>query len=403
MSAPATPASATKAVEAKQEEEVVAAGVGASRLKKMLMIAILLAGLACLAYWWFNGREKMKGSNGGTAEDQPATIMGALSSMVGGILGFNRSGDPVMDRRAAPAQLAAGPVHNESKSAMAEIAASAKAAGLRLQGVSQCKWTQHQREMFGDRDDAARKEIESIYTECRSREMCPNIKGYPTWLHGDRQYPGFKSPSALKALIREVESQQAIPSLQGASEPVEENIPAAVPVLGSAETPDPTMMYEMMKRMLSKKEADAVAEMESNKEQDHANATGGGAQKGEPGGSAPGVKCDEKAPTKENVRGVSFHPPLNVPDMPGTAPFVLNTSFSDDQTRQGNAPRVAADSHKATAELAEQVVNTFNQAMTHEATRSATAHVYSQAKLPHSVDITTGDGFDDKTLEVAKN
>ena len=401
MSSPSTPAAS--AVEAKPEEEVVATVVGTSRLKKMLMIAILLAGLACLAYWWFNGREKMEGAGGSASGDRPATITGALSSMIGGILGFNRSGDPVMDRKAVQAQLAAGPVHNESKSAMAEIAASAKAAGLRLQGVSQCKWTQHQREMFGDRDDAARKEIESIYTECRTREMCPNVKGYPTWLHGDRQYPGFKSPSALKALIREVESQQAVPSLQGAAEPVEENIPAAVPVLGAAETPDPTMMYEMMKRMLSKKEADALAALESNKEQDQSNATGGGAQKGEPGGSAPGVKCGDTAPAKENVRGVSFHPPLNVPDMPGTAPFVLNTSFADDQTRQGNVPRMAADSRKATAALAEQVVNTFNQATTHEATRSAAAHVYSQAKFPHSVDITTGDGFDDKTLEVAKN
>jgi hypothetical protein len=412
--APVAPPATVASVAAKDEE--VVAGAGTGRLKKMLMIGILVAGLACLFYWWSNHqKEKMQGDGG----EPPATIMGTLTSVVGGILGFNRSGDPVMqdeNKAAVQKQLSAGPVHHESKSAMADIAAAAKAAGLKLQGVSQCKWTQHQREMFGGRDDAARKDIESIYTECRSREMCPNIKGYPTWLHGDRHYPGFKSPSALKALIREVENTQTIPSLQGPSEPIEENIPAAVPSLASAAAPvDPEMMYEMMKRMMEKKEADALATRESNKNQDGGGAEGGGASLGEAGGAGPGVKCADTTPPvapmaapmaaqqKENVRGVSFHAPLNVPDMPGTAPFVLNTSFADDQTRQGNAPRMAADSRLGTPQLAQQVVSTFNQAQTHEATRSSAAQVFSQAKLPHSADITTGEAFDDKTVFMAKN
>lgn len=418
MSSPVatTVSPATAAPASVADDEVVVAD-GRSRLKRMIMIGLLLAGVAFLAYWWFNRKngdtERMQG------DDQPATIMGTLSSVVGGILGFNRSGDPIMDDERRPT--AQKPVvlkaenSAETRDAMSKLASRAKAAGLKLQGVSQCKWTQYQREMFGQHGDQGRKDLESIYTECRSSEMCPNIKGYPTWVHGDRQYPGFKSPAALGALINEVEQVQALPMLQAPSEPIQENHPDAVPALKTGtETMDPAMMYEMMKRMVDKKEADALAAAEADKEQGTAgtengsgNDTGGGSSPGDAGGSAPGSKCADTGTVaeqiKENVRGVSFHAPLNVPNLPGTAPFLLNTSYAEDQTRQGNAPRMAADSHLATPQLAQQVVSTFNQAQTHEATRSQDAQILSQAKFPHSVDITTGEAFDDKTYIMPKN
>lgn len=384
-------------------------------MRRIIMVVLILGGLACLWYWWSNRTKSESMEGGREGEDKPATIMGTLTAVMGGILGFNRSGEPIMRPDSQKALKAAAPVPPQDMDAMAKLVARAKKAGLKLQGVSQCKWTQYQREMFGDHNDAGRKELESIYTECRSSEMCPNIKGYPTWVHGDRQYPGYKSPAALAALVAEVEQQQPIPSLQGPSEPIVENNPDAVHALKSGTQPmDPDMMYEMIKRMVSKKEADDAAKNEASKEQSADTTTveapsttpttnaatptpapEGGFAPGEPGGAAPGIK--------ENVRGVSFHAPLNVPNLPGTAPFHMDISHADNQNRQGNVPRVANDSSKSTPELARQLIETFNQAETHEATRTPDGQVLSKARYPHSVDITTGDAFDDKTFHQPKN
>lgn len=382
-----------------------------SIMRRVIMVVLVLGGLACLWYWWTN-RAKTEAMTGDGGEDKPATIIGALTTVVGGILGFNRSGDPVMAKRpdAPKALKAAAPAPPQDLDAMVKLAARAKAAGLKLQGVSQCKWTQYQREMFGDHGDESRKVLESIYTECRSSEMCPNIKGYPTWVHGDRQYPGYKSLAALTALVSEVEQQQPIPSLQGPAEPLVENIPDAVPSLKSGTEPmDPDMMYEVVKRMLSKKEADDAAKAEAAKEQSAdpgqtgektapepaTNETQGGFARGSSGGAAPG--------TKENVRGVSFHAPLAVPNLPGTAPFHLDISHADNQNRQGNVPRASNDNPLSTPGLAHQLIETFNQAETRKATRSKDAQVLSKALFPHSVDITTGDAFDSKAIHYAKN
>ena len=237
-----------------QESEAVAAPrpvSGVSRLKKILMSAIMIGGLIFIFYSlkdqfiaWFTG------STSGPNENMEG------KRTLGGILGFGKSGDPTMEvQKPATGTAEKQPKpfdarEGETEDSLLTLVERAKKAGLTLQGVTQCIWSKRQREMFGDRNSKARKVLESIYIECRTRDMCPGITGYPTWVYSDKKFPGFKSPTDLRALVHRVEQMQPRPMLQDSSEPIDEvNIPDAKHAVKSG---NPGWTPEMMKKISKK-------------------------------------------------------------------------------------------------------------------------------------------------------
>jgi hypothetical protein len=189
--------------------------------------------------------------------------------------------------------------------------------------------------------------------------------------------------------------------LSGPSEPIDEaNIPDAMHAVKSGNPGVSVESVRDSKNEVKRNETDAaknakLAETESNR-QTGFHSGGGGSYPGETGGNAPGSR-------KENVRGVSNFPPLNVPDMPGTEAFVLDLQHSDDQTRQGRVPRATGESHAPSAQLAEQLVRSFDHARQHNETRLEQGETVANAKYPHAADITTGEPFDDNTIVFKKN
>jgi len=295
--------------------------------------------------------------------------------------------------------------HYETEDTLLTLARRAKKVGLMLQGTSNCGWSTEQREMFGDRGSEARKVLESIYIECVTSEMCPNVRGFPTWVYKDKQYPGFKSPTALRTLINELESVQPRPMISGPSEPIDEvNIPDAENAVDSG---NPGVSVESIRKSRNeakRDEADAAksaksAQLESNRQSGFKGGIGGFDPK-DTGGFPPGSR---KRARKENVRGVSNFPPLNVPDMPGTQPFVLDMQHTDDQTLQGRVPRAASEPHVPSASIAEQLIRSFDHARQHNDTRLEEGETVANAKYPHATDITTGEPFDDNTIVFKKN
>jgi hypothetical protein len=376
------------------------------RIKKIVMIVVFAIGISLVVY---SIKDKFK------PEKQEVARSGSAST-IGRMLGFGKSGDPIP---ATKQQEEAEFDFGETEDSMLKLAKRAKAAGLKLQGRTQCIWTKHQREMFGKRDSEARKVLESMYIECQTRDMCPNVRGYPTWGYNDKQFPGFKPPEVLRQLIKDVETIMPRAMIQGASEPIDEaNIPDAIHSVKAAETkmtPEDIkkMMIQVMKEAEENKKGSDAAMAEANREISDDKSGGdrdekyeklGGSQPNTTGGSAGGTSCTKhKKIRKENVRGVSNYPPLNVPDMPGTEPLVLDLQHSDNQTRQGNIPRASAENHAGTAGVAQQVVSAFNHAQHHNQTRSETGDTFSTTKYPHTIDITTGEAFSDKRIVVPKN
>lgn len=433
--------------------------------RNIIMLVLSLFGLGFLAYY-FLGREKSE-ARSDRANGEPTKRKSFVTSLLGGLKGFDKNGDAELDedmtktlavRRDGVNTM----LSNENSNSLLHLAKRIRDSGLRLKGVSQCRFTQIQREAFGDRDSPARKIIESIYTECRNivktdasgKEVtvssCPNIHGYPTWTLNDKHWPGNRSHNALRALVTEVEQLNPEPMLQGASEPQIENIPDAIHVETTGDEILTTeLIKKMQKRIVEEDESNdygnAVAEVEARKEATiHLRTNGtttpspttggadpaveGGAAAGAGGGFAPdqlrleaasaeqiaedapgeedkpkGRTPRRRAAKKENVRGVSNYPPLNVPDMPGTNVFVLDAEMHDDQTRQGNVPRASEENDKATPGVLNQHLSTMLPEMTHVATRVPGASQISQNRYPHSSDITTGDAFSDKTIYVEKN
>ena len=70
---------------------------------------------------------------------------------------FDKSGDEVGNKKKVMEE-AYG-----SEEELLKLAKEAKAAGLVVQGVSQCGWTRRQRELFGGAKSKARKVFESMY------------------------------------------------------------------------------------------------------------------------------------------------------------------------------------------------------------------------------------------------
>lgn len=404
---PQAPANAVQVNDVKQEDQ--AALKSQSRRKIKILVGVAIAVLMLyLLYKSMKKSEKQTGASEG----------GPLSRVLGGILGFNRSGDSELVRDAGKGDSAGGVVPRhpgmnnqmpdfgleaESDHSLKELAMDLKEAGFTLQGVSHCKWTKIQREMFGDRDSEARKLLESMYIECRGEEMCPGVRGYPTWVRGDNKYAGFQPPAKLRTLAAEMKKVDPTPMLQGAAEPLSENIPDAKhdEEIPTQLNPDmaKNMGVDVAKQIRASESGDIVAAVESDRD-----------------GAGVALDFEDAKPTmppkkkencengikKEYARGVSAYAPLNVPDMPGTAPMNLDLQHTDFQTMQGNTPRAAFANHEPMAQLAQQVIRSFDNLSEH-ARRDPMASSYSQTRMPHSSDITTGDPLADKRIPVREN
>lgn len=269
------------------------------------------------------------------------------------------------------------PEHVYTEQELLALATEAKNAGLVVQGVTQCGYTRKQRELFGGPNSEARKVFESIYIECRSRDMCPNVRGYPTWTRGEQMFPGYRNVERIRELIKEVGPLPAQQAPRDASEPNEENIPDAKAAVPSAPLPQDVKAQDNV----NVAETRIVAA--TNQEED-----------------------DEDEPEDkktENVRGVSQYAPLNVPDMPGTAPMTTGgLSQPDYQFLQGNLPRQALDNPEPVMALAKQMAFTFQQ-IAHDAARDPGASAYAEARMPQSANITTGFPMHDNRIYTEKN
>lgn len=397
--------------------------IKSSKSRRFKIIASVIFGAMFLVILYISLRNKKENQSG-------ASEGGPLSRLLGGILGFNRDGDAKLVRDSGPGASAGGVVprhpgannqmpdfglEKETDSSLAELAKTLKDTGFTLQGVSHCKWTKVQREMFGNREAPARKILESMYIECRGEDMCPGIQGYPSWVRGDRKWAGFQPPQKLRAMANEMKKLDPTPMLQGAPEPLSENIPDAK---HNAEIPKQLtpemakeMMYKMAQEIAAGKSAGEVAAVESDRsgagvslDSGSSGAVAAAAAAAAAGAAVEEVEEKQEPATgkKEYARGVSAYAPLNVPDMPGTAPMNLNMQHPDFQTRQGNVPRAAFQNHEPMAELARQVIQSFNNLSEH-AHRDPNASSYSQTRMPHSSDITTGDPLADKRVPVNQN
>lgn len=416
------------------EEEVAQA-----RRRRFKIIAGVILG-AIMLYLLYRSMKRNREEKQ-SASDEGADSGGPLSRLLGGILGFDRSGNSSLTRDSGAGASAGGVVprqagspnqmpdfglEKESEQTLAELAAGLKKEGFTLQGVSHCKWTKIQRDMFGDRESPARKLLESMYIECRGEEMCPGLRGYPTWVRGDRKFSGFQPPNKLRMILKEMEKIDPTPMLQGPSEPIHENIPDAkhiadIPTQISPESAK-DMMYQQLKDMRAGESGGEVAAVEADRTGagatiDTKGSIGVGATQ-KPMGTGEAVEEDSEemqggpaneknsgckdGVKKELARGVSAYAPLNVPDMPGTAPMNLDLQHPDFQNYQGNVPRAAFSNHEPVAELARQVVRAYDNLSEH-ARRDPMAASFSQTRLPHSSDITTGDALADKRLPIDQN
>jgi hypothetical protein len=348
---------AAPAVQSQQDQ------IDAARRKKRLVIATIIFGVGTALFLaWFFGPKGSDPANSTSPEAQQGK--GQMQYMPTFDKGGNTTNPVKREPTASPAEMLA-------------LAKKIKASGLMVYGVTQCGWTKRQREMFGDRNSEARKLFESSYIECRTREMCPNVRGYPTWIHGDQQYPGFKDADKIKQLVNEVGTLPSQAMLKMPSEPVEENLPNSIHAVPSEPSPQQIKANEV-----------PTIEIEEIGEEEEVE-TSGATQK----------------PIKENARGVSDYPPLNVPAMPGTAPMALAAAgpgHATDQMIQGNTPRESVSNPDPVKELANQMAASYSQVANDQA-RDPNSSLLNRARLPQSATISTGNAFEDKRLPVRKD
>jgi hypothetical protein len=323
---------------------------------------------------------------------------------------------------------------DETEETMMNLAEALQKSGFKVMGVTHCYWTKVQRNMFGDKESPARQLLErNLYVECRGDELCPGVMNYPTWMRGDLKWEGYQPPAKLREMIREASQVEPRQMLKGPAEPNEVNIPDAKH-LGSTDSkqvPEQVTssdIYNVLRNMKANEFADLVAKVESDRtgagieygtiSQLEKTSSGSGSkttlmQQGEGKGlispmnkeiqqeeAMHGTKRIEIR--KENVRGVSAYASLNVPDMPGTAPMNLDLEHADFQNKQGNIPRASFENHEPKRELARQMVAQFNNAVEH-AVRDPNASSYSQTRMEHSADITTGDALAEKRVPYEMN
>jgi hypothetical protein len=288
------------------------------------------------------------------------------------------------------AGLAAGadglPPPRESPAELARLALRLKEAGFVLQGVSHCRWTQVQRELFGAREDEARRVLESIYVECRGEDMCPGLRGYPTWVRGDRKFGGFQPAARLRAILAEVEQGEPRPMLAGPAEPQAENLPDA-------------RHAEAAPRLYTRAEAEAMARELAREFGEVPAGESGAKQEEAKEQEGEGAKQQKRT---EHARGVAAFAPLNAPNLPGVGPMQLDVEHHEFQALQGNAPRAALADSGANRHMVEQLVRSFDHAQ-ENAARDPRAAVSQAAPLPHSAPLSTGDPLADPALPAPIN
>ena len=262
-----------------------------------------------------------------------------------------------------------------------ELANSARSAGLQILGSMQCSWTQRQLDLFGPPGSKARSEIEKIYVECTSREICPDVRGFPTWSLGPLLFPGFRDGDNLRQLITDVKekgeerkpkkTKVRFAEKVEVQEEDEEEEPEEEPKEEQPkEEPKEEQPKEEPKEEPKEKSAQKVPEVAKGQEEKQ-------------------EKPSRKRRKKEFVRGVSSFQALNVPNMPG-AP-VASVEHHEYQALQGDVPRHFVDR----TDLAKQMAQTLN-AISQES-REGNAALLNNARLPHSVGISTGNPMDTKS------
>ena len=330
-----------------------------NKKRKMRIIAIIAAVLAGYLLWrcW------------------PYIVKGTTTEAMGANVGsvyspdFNKSGDTINPNKALPFTFPKG-ITNEKE--LIQLAKDTKNSGLILQGVTACGWSRKQREMFGPMKSEARKIIESIYTECVSRDICPGITGYPTWI----KVPGFKDAAALRNTIKSSMIQPLQPMLQGNAAPNEENLPNRKHAVQPIEDPKDVNIKQQ-----SNDKIDSIVIKEI--EEDPVEIE-------EP-------KLMKSSANKENARGVSNYPPASPMDMPGTSGWHLNETQASNQFSQGNVPRLSIENHEPVFALARQMASTFS-ALARDQARDPRSSAYSSADYPQARSVSTGEGFNDKRI-----
>jgi hypothetical protein len=367
----------------KQEDDARAAA------RQRIMLGAVIAGISLAALFFFfrGGRDSF--------------TIAALRELAGGSQrGLEADGETGADVSGAPQDTGTVPGEDERKAfptggtpeQLLEVARAAKAAGFVMMGVTQCVWTRRQRELFGGAGSAARKEIESIYVECRSRADCPNVRGYPTWARGDRQFPGFRDLDAVRVMIKDAGSEPKMAMLQEPPEPSDEVLPEARPALQAPAPPSaapsaspsasPSAAPSASPSAAARSELAALIRSISSEVVDEL------------------LKSRASQPVIEKARGVSNYPPLNVPDMPGAAPWNVGPSLFVDQAVQGNVPRQSEELNDATVSLARQMASTFQQ-IAFDNRRDPTSADFATARLPHAAQIgSTENPLADKRVVV---
>ena len=323
---------------------------------------------------------------------------------------FDKSGDEVGNLKKVKEE------SYGSEEELLKLAKEAKAAGLVVQGVSQCGWTRRQRELFGGAKSKARKVFESMYIECRSRDQCPNVKGYPTWSRGDQMYPGFKNPDRIRELIKEVGQLPPQQQVQDSSLPNESNIPGIKPTVMDARLPqsikakNDTFVAET--HLLNQGRGVEIEELSSTDDDSSSSSSSDSDDDEKLEGKTKKKKTTQKKSKKpskkdgkvkkEHIRGVSKYPPLNVLDMPGTAAFTINSTIPQNQWMQNNLPRQSLDNPDPVQLLARQMAATFSQ-IAYDASRDSRSADFGTAKLKDAAHITSGYALDDKRIYVEKN
>lgn len=291
------------------------------------------------------------------------------------------------------------------------VARRLKAAGFRLYGVSRCRYTEDQRDMFGPRGSSARTVLESMYTECTPSSVCPGISVFPTWVHKGRSYPGIRDTTSLMIMVNEVEEEDDDGQQGGHDEADEEEEGGARRKgLSDAEKAEiAEAVYQRLKAEFSKCPVVARSKCPLAPAPEDEQEAGQDTEEEEEEAAAP-VSAEEvemkalrsrKAGLVEDVRGVSTYPNLNVPFMPGTEPeHLFGESYADFQARQGNVPRAAYQNREPTRDVAQQIVDSLQNldGREYRVPLDPNESAYSEQRFPHSANITTGEGMDNKSV-----
>lgn len=127
---------------------------------------------------------------------------------------------------------------NETPLTLISLASELKEMGIKLHGVTDCRYTAYQRTLFGERKSPSRDILESIYVECRGPQNCPNVRVFPTWYHSetDVKEEGLVAPEILRRMMERVKQARLAPKPEPTPAPKEvEKTPIIVDVTDKPE------------------------------------------------------------------------------------------------------------------------------------------------------------------------